>query len=468
MTTGELAVKFFRVSSDTQDEKNQVAAVDKHFEACGYVEAREPFKLHDVSASKGEHEAELAEILSDIRAGRYTVVVIANSARIDRRDPDLQEFWALSVRIAGGRIESASEPEFGKSTLSGKVVTLLAQQANYDYTKTLSTNVLNSFERIDANGAIRNKAGYGHRITGDEYHKRFVLDEAEAEIIRECVRRYLAGQSLAHICRWLTANGHRGRKGAAFTPKTLGSILRSETLIGRFHQGDVVARVPRIISIKDHKAVLAKLDAKAYRKGTRSRADTALLTSILHCGACGAPMYAVKSDGTSRRLVWNADRTAKILRKYPTKVVHSYYCRSRKGCKMLLPMEATDAAIGERLLASGITATQEVTIKGHNFDDDIDQIALDIQRLDPLAPGYRAALDEKLAEIDRLRLLPAVPDRTETRVLDTSELAQAWEGWTKAQRRTALLETGLRLYAVKDAEGNVTLTNRMPAMGLKA
>jgi DNA invertase Pin-like site-specific DNA recombinase len=92
----ELGTRFFRVSSDGQDEANQVKDVDQHVADHGYQVAR-TFTFHDVSASKGEHEAELAEILADIKAGLYTAVVIANSARIDRRDVDMQQLFSLSV-----------------------------------------------------------------------------------------------------------------------------------------------------------------------------------------------------------------------------------------------------------------------------------------------------------------------------------------------------------------------------------
>ena len=463
----ELAVKFYRVSSDSQDEANQVAAVDKHFAARGYAEAREPFKLHDVSASKGEHEKELAEILADVKAGKYTVVVIANSARIDRRDPDLQEFWSLSVRLAGGRIESASEPEFGKSTLSGKMVTLLAQQANYDYTRTLSTNVRNSFNRIDANGGIRNAAGYGHRIVGEKYSKHFVLDEAEADVIRLVISRYLSGQGLEHICRWLTSEGHRGRNGAKWTPRTLGHLLRNERLIGRFHQGDTVTRVPSITTVKNYQATLARLDAKAYRKGARTRDDNALLTSILFCGKCGRPMYAIKGGGTCTKKVWNADKTAKITRRYPARMTLNYYCRPKGGvsCKMMVDLGETDQEVIENFGEEIVVAhrTEEVVIPGHDYADDIEQVVLDIKALDPKDLGWLDRVTAMQAEIARLALLSPEESTTRTRDVDTVAEANRWQQMPYAEKRQAMIDAGLKLYAIKDASGNVVLAAARPA-----
>ena len=164
----ERGVKFYRVSSDSQDEQNQIKAVTKHFDArvMSRVASQSgcmTFRRPRVSGQWKQHEQELAEILDEIKAGKYTVVVIANSSRIDRRDPDLQQLWVIMVRLAGGRIESASEPEFGKSTLLGKIDTVMRQESNYEYAKTISVNVLNAFDRIKDGNGVTGRPIYGFR-----------------------------------------------------------------------------------------------------------------------------------------------------------------------------------------------------------------------------------------------------------------------------------------------------------------
>lgn len=62
----EKAALLIRASSDKQDETNQVDEVDGHVNLKGYEVARR-FSLHDVSASKGEQEPVLQEILQDVR-----------------------------------------------------------------------------------------------------------------------------------------------------------------------------------------------------------------------------------------------------------------------------------------------------------------------------------------------------------------------------------------------------------------
>jgi len=113
----ESAGILLRVSSDGQDEENQRPELEAHCGQRGY-RINKTYQLYDKSAYKGEHDEALQEILSDIRSGYIKVIVIVHSSRIDRRDPDIAEFYHLSIKMAGGRIESVREPMFGKSDVS--------------------------------------------------------------------------------------------------------------------------------------------------------------------------------------------------------------------------------------------------------------------------------------------------------------------------------------------------------------
>src|SRR5580700_8727980 len=82
----ESAGILIRVSSDGQDELNQIPEIETHCFEKGYRINRR-YELHDKSAYHGEHEPVLDEILDDIRNGVIRVIVIAHSSRIDSRDP---------------------------------------------------------------------------------------------------------------------------------------------------------------------------------------------------------------------------------------------------------------------------------------------------------------------------------------------------------------------------------------------
>jgi hypothetical protein len=313
----------------------------------------------------------------------------------------------------------------------------LAASQNKQYSANISKQVTASFNRIDANGGIRNKSLYGYRIVGERYSKQFEIVEDEAELIRDAAKWYLDGMSLAMICRKLNDAGRLTRTGHKWSVKTLSQVLRSETVMGRRHQGTKVVKVPAILTVRQWKAVQAKLDTKAYRKGTRTRPDTAFLTSLLYCGI-GHPLY----------------RTG------------NYYYE-RNGCRpgIMLPLDRADQAVTDSLETPrpDLHFTNEVVIPGHNYQDDIDRIALDIQALDPTAPGWLHQVTAMHAEMGRLASLPAEPDHVETRELGYDEFIAAWRKMTMAERREFLITWGLRVYVTKVGEAVTLRLARMPA-----
>ena len=203
----EQAATLIRGSSDKQDEQNQVTEVTQH--ASGYDVVRR-FELHGVSASKQEHEAVLQAILSDIRDGKYTVLVIAHSSRLDRRggsgeqvDITEQIRFLLDVRAAGGRVESAREPQFGTLDLAGLVTTVVAQHANAQYSRTLRGHVNAAVARIHDNGALHGRPPWGYQVVGDKLHKQLVPTDLGRMYVPKIFQMVIDGDSLRTIARWL-------------------------------------------------------------------------------------------------------------------------------------------------------------------------------------------------------------------------------------------------------------------------
>ena len=149
----------------------------------------------------------LAEILDDIRTGIITVLVLVHSSRIDRRDPDRAEYYHLSIRMAGGRIESVREPEFGKSDVSGRVITMLAQHANHEYSRALSGHVRAGHDRIRREGGLFGRAPFGYEIQGERYRKTLVPTALGLKYVPEIFARVIRGESLATVAAWLNAEG---------------------------------------------------------------------------------------------------------------------------------------------------------------------------------------------------------------------------------------------------------------------
>ena len=92
---------FVRVSTGGQDEEQQVPEVEHHCAEHGYAIARR-YELNDKSASKGEQQAKLDEMLADMRDGIISVCVVWRSNRLERRGPEALFKLLRQVKDAGG------------------------------------------------------------------------------------------------------------------------------------------------------------------------------------------------------------------------------------------------------------------------------------------------------------------------------------------------------------------------------
>jgi DNA invertase Pin-like site-specific DNA recombinase len=441
----ETAGRWVRVSTGAQDERDQEPDIDRWIADHGYA-VGPTYRLHGKKASKDKHQKYLDQMLADMRAGKLTVLVVWYSARIERRGAWDHMNLAHMVKQVGGRIEYVKEPQLNEVNAFSNTFLAMHADLNKKFSDDLSMNVRKAFKTIDANGAIRNKPKFGHRIVGEYKHKTFEIIEREADVIRDAADWYLNdNMSLAMICRKLNGAHRLTHNGHEWSTKTLSQVLRSETVMGRYHQGTKVVKVPPILTVRQWKQLQAKLDQKAYRKGTRTRKDTAFLTSLLYCEH-GHPLY--------RQPARNGD---------------FYY--ERNGCRpgLLIPLDVADEIVFTGIMDMGDDPdaepfTREIVIPGHNYQDDIDRIALDIQSLDPTAPDWLSTVTGMRADIDHLASLPAEPDHVETVAVSWSEFRAEWKkNMTTAERREFLISLGMRFIARKDGAEVVIRPARMPA-----
>ena len=105
---GEYAGRWLRVSTGGQDEDNQVPDISRWIEAHDY-EVRTSYVLHGRSASKGEQQAALDQMLADMRCGLITVLVVWRDDRIERRGV-LHMVPLINAVTRGGRADRVRHP----------------------------------------------------------------------------------------------------------------------------------------------------------------------------------------------------------------------------------------------------------------------------------------------------------------------------------------------------------------------
>jgi DNA invertase Pin-like site-specific DNA recombinase len=446
MTPKIPAGAWVRVSTGLQDEALQVPDVERYCADHGYTIVKR-YELNDRSAFKGEQEEKQREALADVRSGKVRVVVAWASDRVERRGAESTLRIFRLFKDAGGRLESVQEPFL--SSDNAELMQAITGWKDQQESQRKSERVGIGLAAIRANHALAGRAGYGFRLTGDKYSRMPVPFEPEAEVIREAVRRYLGGESLQQITDDLNARGvpsptWKGQPGPCWYRRTLGDILRNPAIAGRRQdkaRTKTVVRTEAIIPFTEWQRVQKRLDSRAHRKGVPSNSDkTAFLTSILMCGKCGGPMYR------------NHGRRGDY-----------YYCRSGKGCKMLLDLAYVDAGVDawiEREMSRRVFP-QTVVVPGDSHLDEIGHLTQDIREMDPMADDFMERVAEKRAEIKRLSET-ATPDHAVTRDIPGSVVFAGWQSMPRAEKRKVILGTGLKVWATRDGD-HVALSGNPPS-----
>lgn len=463
VTDMERAATLIRVSSDSQDEENQAAEVEAHCQARRYRVTKR-FRLHDMSASRGEQEAVLQDILNDIRNGMYTVLVIAHSSRIDRRDPDTQMLYVLSVRLAGGRMESVREPEFGQPTLSGRLNTVMAQHQNHEYSETLKGHLTAAKTRIKANGAFDGKPPWGYTTDGPKYNRQLVPNDLGRKYVPLIYAKVIAGVSLTNIALWLIAEGvppmgiakeredGRGKTGQWWSRSVL-QLVRNPVYkghrcvkTGRTTWGKTVHRCPAIVDAGTWRKAQAALQPKYRGPAAEHRA---MLAGAVFCGnsECtteDSPMYRIH-PGKQRPGA-------------PPRTALYYRCAgrgaNRKGCGTMIRLEIVDSAVNEIIAESFDTPVMaRKLIPGNELELEarLEEVLSELREMDPSEMSddeYDSELKRLRAERDEIKATTPIPDRVDL-VPTGDTYAGLWGILGPSERGPWLVSQGFRVMVSK-------------------
>jgi len=291
---------YARISSDRDGDGLGVA---RQLQDCEQLAASKGWTLaeryvdDDVSAYSGKARPQYARLLDDLRGGVINAVVVYHLDRLHRQPKELEEFFDVCKesgvdRLASvtGRIDLAN----ADGQFMARILGAVAKKESDDK----SRRIRRKHEEL----AIRGKpSGGGSRPYGYEADKLRVVP-AEAAVIKECTRRFLAGESLRSVAINLNARGVTTTTGGEWRPQTLRRILASARISGqREHKGEIVAKAewPEIITPAETLQIRARLAEP--ERGTNKSVRRYLLAGILTCGRCGEKLVARPRAGGERR-----------------------------------------------------------------------------------------------------------------------------------------------------------------------
>lgn len=385
-----------------------------------------------------------AALVAAIEAGDIDVLVMAEQSRASRR---LSVIGALAELCAdngvsmvmGGRDVDPANPTD---------LVMIGVQAGIDAGESERTRVrvLRGTRQaaIDGRPAGKNAYGYARQYDpGTGALVAVVIEPHEADIVREIVRRILAGDALNAIAKDLNQRGEpspydavaartgRAVKGGGWLGTQVRRVALTPAYVGkRTHLGKLSdAMWPAIIASAEYERVTALLRNPARRtnEGVRPGAVVHWLTGIMKCGECGAGMRCQMNRGTYRHYLcpkcFKVSRAAKPLEDYVATFVLEIVKRPD-----LLAAIASAADTGTAA-ADAIARLDELTARRENLRALMVSGALPPE--DGAAMLVTLGTDIDAAELSVKSL--AVPRNVADVV--TADLAEHWDDFTPARKR---------------------------------
>lgn len=269
----------------------------------------------------------LDEAVASVETGAYDGIVVWKFSRTARH----RLRWAVAVdrvEVAGGILESSTE-QFDTSTSAGRFARGMVAEMNAFEAERIGEVWKEAHDRrIKAGRPHDGKARWGYVYDlEDKIHKPH---PEQGPVLADLYRRYVAGETIYHLVRWLNSHGWRGGRGNPWSDSTLRKTLDSGFGAGFFRAGgDPKRKIAPTLHQGVHEPVIdldlwqAYLDARVARRKVppRNEGSGYLLSGLVRCARCGSSMTAYRED-PSRRY----DNRRK--KSYPTKGLRlAWRCR---------------------------------------------------------------------------------------------------------------------------------------------
>lgn len=286
------AAIYARISSDIEGKG---AGVARQIEDCralaeslGWTVAGE-YIDNDVSAYSGRVRPEYQRLMSDIADGSVDGLIVWHQDRLHRRPVELERFFGAIDRAGiANRVRSVTgNSDFGSGDGIFTARIMAAVAANESASK--SRRVARKHQQNAAEGKPHKS---GVRPFG--YDSDFItIRNEEAEVYRQIVARFLAGESTRSLATWLNDQQVATVTGVDWVTSTLKGMLTNPRYAAlRAHRGKVVGPGiwEPIITEDDHRRILAKF---AEKKGSGRRAPQRyLLSGLLRCSKCSNRLFS--------------------------------------------------------------------------------------------------------------------------------------------------------------------------------
>lgn len=289
------AAIYARISKDWAGEglgvqRQQDACLQKAT-ALGWA-VGETYIDNDVSASKDVRRPQYERLMSDIEQGLVKALVVYDLDRLTRRPAELETFieaadkYGVALANVSGDVDLTNANGRMVARIKGAVARQEAERIG---------------ERNKAQKAQRAAMGLpmGTRYRVYGYNRDWSVRDDEATVVRDLFDRYIGGESQKSLTRWMQEQGHLTTAGKQWSERASNRLLTNAMYAGVYvFKGERIgkSKVPAIVDEATFEA------ANASRvKGVSANTRKWLLSGIVVCDACKAPMIGSRSGGKKPR-----------------------------------------------------------------------------------------------------------------------------------------------------------------------
>lgn len=286
------AAVYARVSRDRGDS----TSVEEQLKECEREAPRWGWELADryedrnQSASRpGTRRPAYEKLLEDIEAGQVQRLAIYMTDRLYRQPRELEGLIELVDRRPV-EFRTVRSGDLDLSTPEGRAFARTAAAWNKLEVEKLSERSGRGRAHLKENGGWLGggATAYGYERVKNDRGKvaEHRVREDQAAVIREVVRRALAGETLNRITQDLNARGVTTSQGGRWQPSKLRQTLTSAFLAGRYPDG-AEGNWPAIISEDEHRLLRARFPNGGNGVKGQKPARAYALSGMLICSECG-------------------------------------------------------------------------------------------------------------------------------------------------------------------------------------
>ena len=265
-----------------------------------------------ISGKKITNRPEMQRMLEDIRKNKFDVIMALSLSRISRDSMDYQEISHIA-KDNGVSIYCTDSPNCGDDIQKELMNNIKASLNQYEREKIVQNVKLGLRQR--AQKGLHNGGrvlGYRAKTVALQDKKKLVIVESEAIIIKKIFSLFCEGKGLGYIANFLNQAGYRTVRDNTFSYCSIREILDNPIYKGYIRYGRYEnwsekrrkgkSKNPILVKGLHEPIVSEELWDKAALLRSKRSDNTArvydsdnILSSILKCPLCGAPMVISRS-----------------------------------------------------------------------------------------------------------------------------------------------------------------------------